>query len=254
MKILIIEDEEPAAQRLQQLIKKLVPGSEILDVVDSVNRAVQWFKTHPQPDLVMMDIQLSDGISFSILEQVSIESPVIFTTAYDEYVMRSFRLNSIDYLLKPVEEEKLRSAINKLTVISSFYDPSGNAARWKELMQSFMSGSTYRTRFLVSKADQWIPVSTSEISYFFAEEKAVWIVTKKNQRHLVDQTLDKLESELDPRHFFRANRSYLLSAGSVVRIQNYFYFKLKIDVDPQTSGDIIVSREKARSFKHWLNS
>ncbi len=248
MKVVIIEDEAVAARRLQKLVTELVPEVEVLSVLDSVESAVKWCLNNPAPDLFFMDIQLADGLSFEIVEQVDIHTPIIFTTAFDEYAIKAFSVNSIDYLLKPIEKDNLEHALTKFK--------QGNPAvsnDLKGILSQLLKGrTTFRERFLVKKGDSYFPLLTSDIAYFYAEEKVVFAKSKSNQRYLIEFTLDTLESTLNPDLFYRANRQFLISIDAVTQVKNSFNGKLKALVNPDSEEEIIISREKAQAFKTWL--
>ncbi len=253
MNILIIEDEALAARRLKNLLLEYDPDINILDVIDSVEDAVFWFKDHPQPDLIFMDIMLADGQSFEIFEHAEVKTPVIFTTAFDEFAIQAFKVNSIDYLLKPVEPQLLDGAMRKF---HSMHPASDN---FKAIIESLISGRSaeikpqYRNRFLVKQGDKFIPISITEVAYFSFEDKLSFLNTSGNKRYILDYTLDELDKMLDPNLFFRLNRQYITSFSTVMSVHNYFNGKLKVYVDPEVSSGIIVSKNRANQFKQWLN-
>ncbi len=248
MKIVIIEDEAVAARRLQKLVIALEPGVEVLAMLDSVESAVNWCIHNPSPDLFFMDIQLADGISFEIIEQVDIKAPIIFTTAFDEYAIKAFSVNSIDYLLKPIESENLERALKKFKLGNQ-----KNNVDLKGILAELITGKTnYRERFLVKKGDSFFPLMIGEIAYFYAEEKLVFAKTKTNQRFIIEYTLDNLEGIINPENFYRANRQFFLSIDAVIQVKNSFNGKLKAIVTPNAEEEIIISREKAQTFKNWL--
>lgn len=252
MKVLIIEDEAPAARRLAQLVKECRPGTEIVAQLDSVETAVEWLNNNPAPDLAFMDIQLADGLSFDIFKATAVKCPVIFTTAYDEYAIKAFKVNSIDYLLKPIDKQELASAFDKFDGLKN--QPSPEPLNISEIVKAF-GGQQYRTRFLVKQGQRLIPVGTEEIAYFFAEEKLVFILTHDNHKYAIDYTLEQLETQLDPQHFFRANRKFMVSMKSVKDIHLSFNGKLKLYLNPPHNGEeIYVSRERAPEFKNWLGN
>ena len=250
MKMLIVEDETAAARRLQKMLRSAEPSGEVLDVCDSIAASEQWFAKNPQPDLIFMDIQLADGLSFDIFSRVQITAPVIFTTAYDEYALRAFKVNSIEYLLKPVDNESLVAALNKYRNFHANHSAAGNLhAVTHALLQR---GKVYRSRFLVAKGHRWIPVSIEDVAWFISEEKHVSLVTKDHHKHLLDVTLEQLEEELDPQKFIRANRQFIISDDCVRSIENGFNGKLHLAIAPQPEEQVTVSREKAAEFRKWL--
>lgn len=256
MKILIIEDEAPAFRRLQQLINEVIKDAEIIDVIDTVKDTVAWFNTKPAPDLVFMDIQLADGLSFEIFEEIEVKCPVIFTTAFDEYTLQAFKVNSIDYLLKPVKKEELAHSINKLQQLKeNLGGQNKQQPELSELIEVFRQQTTpYKSRFLVKLGERLISVSEDDIAYFYAEDGYVLIKTKSNQKFTIDHTLDELEKMLDPHLFFRLNRQFLARFQAINEIQSYFKGKLAVSLSPEWNEHVIVSREKAPLFKNWLNA
>lgn len=251
MKILIIEDEIPAAKRLEKLIFECRPDSEILDVIDTVEDALEWFKNNDDPDLVISDIQLADGISFEIYENVEIDCPIIFATAYDEYAIKAFELNSIDYLLKPFSKETLEKSFVKFEKLTPSVG-SFEELDLSSIVKGVSSGLVYKQRFLISKGDALIPVPTSEIAYIYTEDKAVMIKTIEGKSYFINYSLDELEAQLYPKDFFRLNRQFITSIKAIAKISQYFNGKLKIELAPAQEGDVIVSRAKTPVFKNWL--
>lgn len=250
---LIIEDEGLASERLSKLLLEADPKINIIDTLDSIESAINWFNQNNQPDLIFLDIQLADGLSFQIFEYIRIKSPVIFTTAYDEYALKAFELHSIDYLLKPIKIEELKNSIKKYKSIKEYYSDEELDSKIKNALSSFRyETKTYKNRFLVYKGDSLIPVQVNEIAYFFAEEKVVFLVTFAGTKFIINYSLDKLEEMTDPKMFYRASRQYLISSESIKKVHNYFNYKLKVDVIPLTDKDIIISRAKVVEFKKWL--
>lgn len=254
MKILIIEDEELAARRMMQLLKELEPGAELSGPYDTVVSSVEHLKNSPAYDLIFLDIQLADGKSFSIFETLKIETPVIFTTAFDEYALKAFDLNSIDYLLKPVNKEKLRGALDKFLNIRNYFGDGFNR-RLYDMLGNMKSKEivNFKERFLVNRGDTLIPIKTGEIACFYAEDKSVLILTRDNRRFVIPNTLDELEEKLDPAHFFRANRQFIISMEAIKKVSNYFGFKLKVDIQPDPGIEIVISRARTADFKAWLS-
>ena len=248
MKVIIIEDEAAAGRRLEKLILEMEPSVKILALLDSVESAIKWHAVNEVPDLYFMDIQLADGLSFEIVTQLEIKKPIIFTTAFDEYALKAFKLNSIDYLLKPIDREELRAAVEKFKNNNQVPEQDIRLVLSDLLAQK----SQFRERFLVKKGDSYLPLAIGDIAYFYAEEKVVFAKTKNNLRYLIDFTLDHLEGVVNPEQFFRANRQCLVSIEAVARATNSFNGKLKVHVEPAFEDEIIVSREKAQAFKNWL--
>lgn len=252
MNVVIIEDEILAARRLQRMLEALDPGINVVSILDSIEDAVDWFNLHAQPDLVLMDIMLADGQSFEIFEQTAVKAPVIFTTAYDEFAIRAFKVNSIDYLLKPVEPALLAAALHKLRTVKL---PEENLKKALETLINAKPAlpDTYKSRFLVRSGDKFIPVPANEIAYFSFSDKLTFLTTFALKRFMLDHTLDELEKLVDPSQFFRLNRQYIAAFFSIKVVHNYFNGKLKVMVDPEIPEGIIVSKERAQSFKAWLS-
>ena len=252
MNILIIEDEPQAAQRLETLVKRLVPGVIVLEKIDTVTRSVEWIKANKPPDLILMDIQLADGISFQIFEQCEVESPVIFTTAYDEYALKAFKVNSIDYILKPVDEDELKSALKKYHDVAS----TGNRTHitLESLRQAIqMLTKKYKTRFVIKVGEHLRSVEVTDILFFNSLEKATFCYAKDGRRNILDFTLEQLEEVLDPGQFFRINRKYIVSAASILDIVSYTNSRLRLNLKNSTDKAIIVSRERVQEFREWLD-
>lgn len=256
MKALIIEDEDLAAQRLKQLLLETEPGIELTGPLDSIEESVRHLQKDQSYDIIFLDIQLADGKSFSIFEKMKINIPVIFTTAYDEYAIRAFELNSVDYLLKPIHKDKLRNAIDKLKKIRGFYE-SGDANKdLIEMIRSMQANriQVYKSRFLVNKGDVLIPIAANEIAYFYAEDKVVFLATTEGKKYLINYTLEELELKLNPQQFFRVNRQFISSLTSIRKVHNYFHYKLKLDLVPDPGTEVIVSKARTGDFKAWMNS
>lgn len=250
MKILILEDEPLAAKRIESLVKSLEPTAEILAKLESVRSAVKWFNEHPQPDLVLMDIQLADGLSFEIFRQAEVLAPIIFTTAYDEYAIRAFKVNSVDYLLKPVEKDELEAALEKWKT----HKGVASQERIGKALDALLSQKTdWKTRFLLKAGARFDIVETNDVAYLYAEDKVVFLVTKDQKKYYVDETLDELEQKLNPKSFFRINRKYLAQLPAIERIEPHFNGRLKIKLRHRDDDDVYVSREKAEVFKKWLD-
>ena len=251
---LIVEDEELAAERLQKQINEIDLEIEIVAILDSVESTLNWLQKESNPDLIFLDIQLADGKSFEIFEHIKIQCPVIFTTAYDEFALKAFELNSIDYLLKPIKIDELKNSIKKFKSIKEYFSESELQSKIYNLLSSIQNETkTFKNRFLVNKGDSLIPISTEEIAYFFAEDKANFLITFDNQKFFINYSLDTLEEMLDNKIFYRVNRQFILSMNSIKKIHNYFNYKLKLEVDPFIDSDIIISRAKVVEFKNWMN-
>jgi len=247
-KLVIVEDEKPNADRLVRLIRTLAPETNILAVLDSITDSVDWFSTNPSPDLIMMDIRLSDGLSFDIFSKVEISCPVIFTTAYDEYALQAFRHNGIDYLLKPIEAEELEKALDKVRLVSgNGYD---NAAM--ERLIDLMRPKEFRSKFLLPFKDGYKVVPIGEISYVCVEHRIATAYLSNGSEAVLQHTMEELEQQLDPKLFFRANRQFIIHIDSVKQILNYFNGKLKV-ILKGNAAEVIVSREKAAALKDWIS-
>ncbi len=251
MKILIIEDEKHNASRLQRLLTDISSEFEIVGVLETVRESVYWLEKRPAPDVVLMDIRLSDGLSFDIFDKVDVVSPVIFTTSYDEYAVRAFKVNSIDYLLKPIEKEELEAALEKVDIERKKSVPS---LELEQLLHIFKEKSpVFRKRFLLPRANGYKTLTVGEIGYIFTEQKITNLVTRDGNSEILGQTMDELEDELDPDVFFRANRQFIIHIDNVCMIQNDINGKLKVVLKHDNMIEIIVSREKAPLLKKWLD-
>ena len=249
MKALIIEDESIAAQALQSLVKETSPETEIIAVLQTIEESVEWFEEHPMPDLVFMDIHLADGSSFAIFEKVDIICPVIFTTAYDEYALKAFEVNSIDYLLKPINKGDLERALNKY---KSFTAPASKSSLEGLLEQMGGLKKKYKTCFLIPERDKLIPLATSNIAYIFIDTKTVKAIAMDGHTYYLNQTLDEIMAQLDPEVFFRANRQFIISRYAVRDLSVWFGNKLAVNLIVSVPEKIIVSKARVGEFKSWF--
>ena len=224
---------------------------EIVDVIDTVQYAVSYLSNFNEFDLIISDIQLADGISFEIFSKVQLDTPVIFATAYDEYMLQAFKVNSIEYLLKPFDEEDLEEALNKYQNLFK-NNRSISSLALEELLQS-LEKKKYKERFLVKKSKELVIVPIEKVSYFYSQDGYVHMVTEDDHTHLVEFTLDNLNDVLAPEHFFRINRKFFISTKCISKVHNYFNSRLKLDLRPRSKMDVIVSREKVTAFKNWLD-
>jgi DNA-binding LytR/AlgR family response regulator len=254
MKILIIEDEPFARAELIRLLGATGREFTVLDQIDTVEDSVKWLKTHPQPDLIFLDIQLADGLSFEIFRHVSVASPVIFTTAYDEYAIKAFQLNSIDYLLKPVGSEALETALRKLEALRNVLsgDKAWPGSEQFEKLVSMMK-KDFKSRILLKTGDQIRSVEMDEIAYFYAEDDVVFAMQKNKNRAIVDYTLNQIEAELDPKHFYRLTRGCIARISAIKKVSKYFNSRLMVELDPPTEDKILVSRVNVPGFLQWLD-
>ncbi|MCF8366923.1 MAG: LytTR family DNA-binding domain-containing protein [Bacteroidales bacterium] len=255
MKILIIEDEAPAAERMIQLLNEIEPEAEIFGPIDTVASSIEHLKTDRGYDLIFLDIQLADGKSFAIFDHIKSATPIIFTTAYDEYALKAFELNSVDYLLKPIRREKLSAALHKFRNLKNYFGTTPYFDHFHKFLNDLKTTMppSYKNRFLVNRNDSMLHINTDEIACIYAEEKAVFILTRDNHRHIIPQTLEVLEEKLDPHKFFRVNRRFITSIDAIRKVHNYFNFKLKVEIFPDPDMEIIVSRSRAAGFKAWMS-
>jgi len=249
MRILLIEDEKPAVKRLLKLLEDYFPKSEFISDLDTVKKSINWFQSNEAPALIFCDIQLADGISFEIFETIKLSTPIIFTTAYDQYAIKAFQVNAIDYLLKPIDPEDLKRAIEK------FNRHNLNSSIDLSLLRKLISPErqTYKNRFLVRFGEKIQSLSISEISFFFSEERVTFIQTDEGKKYVLDATLEQVESQVDPQQFFRINRKYLCSFPSISDIFTYSNSRLKVKLVNCSDDDILISREKTSDFKTWLD-
>lgn len=250
MRIIIIEDEKPAARLLQRKVEKL--GLQVETMLHSVEESLQWFQKNQHPDLIFLDIQLSDGLSFEIFEQIEIKSAVIFTTAFDEYALRAFKLNSIDYLLKPIDEDDLEIAVAKFK--NQFQKSSISSLDFEAIKRMLINPSekSYKQRFTIRIGEHLKMIPVDEVECFFSENKGTYLHTSDNRDYLIDTTLEQLESELNPKDFFRVNRKFIIPLKSIKDIVVYSNSRLKVILPTFKADEVIVSREKVNDFKEWL--
>ena len=250
MKIIIIEDEKPAARLLQRKVEKL--GLKVHTLLHSVEESIHWFENNPHPDLIFLDIQLSDGLSFEIFEKINIKSAIIFTTAYDEFALRAFKLNSIDYLLKPIDEEDLEIAIQKFKDRAT---TTSNLALDFDLIKKMLVNPidrTFKKRFTIKIGQQLKMIAIEEVECFYSENKGTYLYTLDQRNYLIDQTLEQLETELDPQDFYRVSRKFIIPMKAIKEIQLYSNSRLKVILPSYKDDEVIVSREKVNDFKNWL--
>lgn len=251
MNCLILEDEPLAAQDLILTLRKLMPDVNILDTIESVEDAVDWFKTNRAPDLIFMDIHLADTLCFEIFNQVNITSPIIFTTAYDQYAIRAFQTNSIGYLLKPINEDDLNAALKKYISLTTTQITS--LQNLLSTQQPTAPANQYRTRILVKLGDNYTHIPISEVAYFYSEDHYTFIATTADQRYIVNQTLDALDKQLDPTQFFRISRNCTVAINAIGNVSRHINGRLKINLNPPSQTDAIVSRNRVSSFLSWLD-
>ena len=253
MKVVIVEDEIAASENLIYLLNSIDSTIEILSVIDSVDTAVNYFSIKNDVELIFMDIHLADGISFDIFKKVTINIPVIFTTAYDQYAMQAFKVNSIDYLLKPINEEELGEAIAKFKKIGRVEKPIND--QMEGVLQLLQAKTrTYKKTYLVQRRDELIPIKIDDLAYFHIETGIVKGVTFENQTFIIDKKLEDIENEIDPTIFYRANRQFVVNRNAISNIKYYFNGKLIVNTNPRFEERIIISKAKATEFKNWVNA
>jgi len=248
-KVLIIEDEHLASQRLIRMLKVADPEFEVVKICDSVESSVNFLQNGETPDLILLDIELGDGNSFEIFKQVEVKSAVIFTTAYDEYVFKAFELNSIDYLLKPVNQLDLNKSVEKYKKYHNQLMPDS------QLLLSLLTKpqDNYKQRFLVSTGPTLVSINTEDIAYFYSVEKSVFLVSTTGKSYAVEYSLDKLESILSAKDFFRANRQFIIQHKSIKKINVFSKSRIKIEIEPDFSEDIYISNARTHEFRLWLD-
>ena len=253
MRVLIVEDEAPAFRRLQKLLEETDPSIEIAEVFDGVKDAVNYLNSNNSFDLMFMDIQLSDGISFEIFDQVEIRKPVIFTTAFDEYMLRAFKVNSIDYLLKPINQEDLARSLEKYRNLKSEFSEVETPSLQKLLQEIQINDKRYKSRFLVKMGDKLVSVESENISCFQAKNGLVYLINKEGKKYIVDQPLDDIGKDLNPEKFYRVNRQYIMSFNCIKAVHKLGKGKLMVEPAFDPNEQIIVSSEKSAAFKEWLS-
>jgi DNA-binding LytR/AlgR family response regulator len=247
MKILIVEDETAALENLVEILSEVDSTIQIAGTTESIRQTVKWFETNPNPDLILMDIHLSDGSAFSIFDKITIETPIIFTTAYDEYAIEAFKVNSIDYLLKPIKYEELKRAIEKFRKWTQ-----KDILKYISQLTQFAPAPTYNDKLLIPFRDKLLPVDMTEISFFYTSEKNTQIYLKTGKTLSYSKTLEQIEKSLNPTDFFRANKQFILSRNSVTNITVWFDSRLLISVETEPPERIYVSKNRAVEFKAWM--
>jgi len=252
MRILIIEDEHYAAKRLSSLINEELPEANIIGIIDTVKESVEWLSSHVEPNLIFMDIQLADGLSFQIFDKIKINCPIIFTTAYDEYALNAFKVNSIDYLLKPLEKTALKVAINKYQQLYPSY--KSQDIDWNNISQEiFKPKDAYKKRFLIKTTNAYAYLKTEDIGLIYSEDGLSFAYNKSGKKILLDNSLDKIHNELDPNNFFRISRKHIIAIDSISKVHPYFNNRLKLDHNFAFEEDLIVVRDRVKDFKSWLD-
>jgi len=257
MKILIIEDEPYAQKELKRLLDIAEGKFEILDMIDTVEDSVKWLKTNPPPDIIFLDIQLADGISFDIFRKVEVKSPVIFTTAYDEYAIRAFQLNSIDYLLKPVKLTELMRAVNKYESLRNQFGHAADESVTisKTQLESLLGPGQkeHKSRFVAKVGDQIKYIPVEEVAYFYADDNVVFLISKHTNRYIIEYSIEEIDSLVDPKHFFRLNRAVVANISAINKVYKYVNSRLKVELKPLSEKEILISRAKVSDFMKWMD-
>ena len=258
MKVLIIEDEDLAVKKLQKTLQSVDANAEVVGITDSIRSSVAWLESNPSPDLILMDIELADGQSFEIFDKTEVKSTVIFTTSYDEYALKAFKVNSVDYLLKPIQKDDLQQALEKLRKMKNMYgattadSPALNVESLVKELQQKLQPKEFRKRFLVKHAQKLVSVDVADIAYFYSDGRLNFFKTRDNKKFVVDYTMDELEEMLDPDAYFRISRSFYVSVDCIDQIHEYFGNRLLLQLKPAVDKEAIVSREKVTEFKKWM--
>jgi two-component system, LytTR family, response regulator LytT len=255
MKILIVEDEDLAVKKLQKTLKSVAPDADVTGITDSIKSTVEWLHDNEQPDLILMDIELADGQSFEIFNLIQVKSPVVFTTSYDEYALKAFKVNSIDYLLKPVQKEDLEKSIHKFRSLAIKQNEQNDGVDMDNIikqLQQKLQPKEYRKRFLVKNGQKLVSIEVNDIRYFFSDGRLNFFKTADNKKFVVDYTMDELEDMLDPEAYFRISRSFYVSINSIEKIDDYFGNRLILQLKPAVDKEALVSREKVTDFKKWM--
>ncbi len=252
MNILLIEDEELAVKKLLKIVAAVDPDAEIVGTLDSIQSSVEWLSAYPAPDLIMMDIELADGQSFEIFNRVEVKSPVIFTTSYDEFALKAFKVNSVDYLLKPIQKDELEAALNKFKKLKHEKSEGINLERFVKDLQEKLQPKVYRSRFLVKHGQKLVSIDINDIAFFFSDGRLNFFKTTDNRMFVVDYTMEELEEMLDPQKYFRISRAFFVSNKSVDKIDEYFGNRLILGLKPLVDKQALVSREKVTDFKKWM--
>ncbi len=255
MKILIIEDEKRAATRLSELILSVEDSAEIVGVVDSIEGGVEWFSANGMPDLIFSDIELADGVSFKLFEEVVISCPIIFTTAYNQYMMEAFETNAVSYILKPISGEQVERAMEKYHTMREAFSAKGGVQPQIDDLLKLISGSAqkrYKSTLMINVAEKIIPLSVGNIAYIYATGSGLQITTTKNQEYSYNSTLDEMEQQLDSEVFFRASRQFIISRDAVLSVERYFNRTLSVKLCYNTPEKVTISRLKTKQFLEWL--
>lgn len=252
MKVLIVEDEELAVKKLEKTIAMVDAAVQVAGHADSIESAVEWLQSNPVPDLIFMDIELSDGQSFEIFNLIEVKSPVIFTTSYDEYALKAFKVNSVDYLLKPIQKDELKNALDKFRQNYSKEEAGSHLETLVKELRQKLQPKEYRKRFLVKNGTKLVSVDVDDIAYFYSDGRLNFFKTNDNKKFIVDYTMEDLEDMLDPGRYFRISRPFFVSINSIEKIDDYFGNRLILQLKPAVDKEALVSREKVTDFKVWM--
>lgn len=253
MNVLIIEDEQLAAEKLESLINKIDNDINVVGKLRSVSAAVEWLSSNEHPDLLISDIKLLDGISFEIFSQIEYQKPVIFTTAYDQYAIKAFEVNSIDYLLKPIQKEKLEAAFQKLEIFQNNREQHAKPD-YNKLIEMMQAGNKqYKSRFMIKVGQKILAVPVEKIAYFYSQNKLSYVVTKEGKKYPLDDPLETIDPLLNPQNFIRANRQYIIGFDSIKEIHPYFKGRVMVELIPENEHEIVISSDKTPEFKRWLD-
>lgn len=250
MKVLIIEDEQITAERLDKMLQEIDPEIQVIDILDSIEDSVEWFKTHAEPDLLFLDIHLADGSSFEIFREVEVNCPVIFTTAYDQYAVDAFRVNSIDYILKPLKKQELTESLKKFRKYGKREMPVPDYSKLTEMAD--VQQGNYKKRYMIRIGAQLKVVNIEDVAYFYIDQKIVYLATKDGHNYPIDQSLDSIENDLDPNRFFRINRGFIISIDSIEKMITYSKSRVKVRLNPPCEIESITSTDRSGPFKEWL--
>jgi len=252
--VLIVEDEPHAQKELKRLFNNSGHDIRVMECIDSVEDAITWINNNPEPDIMFFDIQLSDGTSFEIFDHISTTTPVIFTTAFDEYAIRAFKVNSIDYLLKPIKQNELIAALDKFQLLKKSGNKPVSNINIEEIQKLLeINKPVYKSRFITRIGDQILQIGVNNVAYFKAEDNEVLLVTNNNKHYIIDYSLDQLNTMLDPATFFRANRSYNINISSIQKISKYFNSRIHLQLEPDVEDGILISRVKVPDFLNWID-
>jgi two-component system response regulator LytT len=252
MNLLIVEDERLSGERLRHLVQTIDSEILVLGILQSVETALEWFKDNSPPDIILLDIQLSDGTAFDLLKSIETFPSIIFTTAYDEYALRAFKYNSIEYLLKPINKDELTKALDKFKSLHRLPVQQKNISDNLELVRKTITGE-FKRRFLIKIGEQFQNIDVNNISYIFHQNGSCYVITNDNKKYLLDHSLDQLEEILNPIDFFRINRQFLIKAEAIEEIHTYLNSRLLLKLTPKTTMEVIVSRERVNQFKFWMD-